>query len=391
MVAADRLLNDLALAGDEPVDVFGAIAQLGLELAIVPLDNLLGAMLPRDGGILVTSNRTSRLQRYTAAHEIGHWVLHRAKPAIDTEIEILRTTTEQELQAQLFAAYFLMPPPLVEAVLNRYELRGRRITPECLYLASRDMHVSYEAAAFRFRAAKVISDADFADLTAVSRLDALRRLFGRRPVDGNADLWHRGYSPHPEQIEISEHDEVLVELPENRSSGWRWLDDEGLRNRSGRTRRPRPVPPQASTGTETPVLALDRPPISSSVEPADAESTRMVDDTYFPVAVPAQSRALVAARRLRVTTPAPTDIAIGGTGSRSVVLRGDKPGRTTLRWHYAHAYDPTAEPALVYQISVEVQPNPTAAYRAGRITGDHLDERRDGDPEDEAAYSVVLR
>ena len=107
IIQADRTLDLLDIPKDQHVDVFAAISALGLELAIVDLDGLLGAMLPHgQGGVLITSQRSSRVQRYTAAHEIGHWMLHHPGPSVDGEAEILFTpSSERERQAQLFAAY----------------------------------------------------------------------------------------------------------------------------------------------------------------------------------------------------------------------------------------------------------------------------------------------
>lgn len=398
MIAADRLLDELDLSKDEPVDVFGAITQLQLELAIVPLDGLLGAMLPHgNGGILVTTERNPRLQRYTAAHEIGHWALHRVDLAVDTETEILRTTTGQERQAQLFAAYFLMPPPLVEAVLTRYDLRGQQITAEHVYLASRDMQVSYEAAALRFYAARLITSAELAVLNDMDRLDALRKHFGRRPENGHADLWQQQYSPVPERIEISENDEVVIELPENRASGWRWLDDAQVRRRSDRAavERPRPRPRPPSVGelatTARPDPASSSPAISLSAALYDADYVRVVADAFVPPhsLVGPDDLARAGHERAMSQVVEPEGLAVGGTGQRSIVLRGDTPGEATFHLQYAHAYDPAVTPALTYQVTVEVKPSPTTAYRRYRVNSAELGLVED-DPDDDTEYPVAV-
>ena len=77
------------------IDPFAAIDRLGLTLNITKLDNLLGAVVPQgDGGVLITSERSPAIQRYTAAHEIGHWILHEDHLRMDGEAEVLGQTIE---------------------------------------------------------------------------------------------------------------------------------------------------------------------------------------------------------------------------------------------------------------------------------------------------------
>src|SRR5580704_7944833 len=73
------------------VDVFGAIHTVGLPLILRPLDKLLGAYLSDpEPGVLVTTQRPMSIQRFTAAHELGHFSL-RHQPSLDDE-SILRRT-----------------------------------------------------------------------------------------------------------------------------------------------------------------------------------------------------------------------------------------------------------------------------------------------------------
>src|ERR1700710_900830 len=112
--AADELLNDRDINQDEPVDVFDISDRLALWLVFNRLDSLLGATLPKGtGGIMLTTTRGPSIQRYTAAHEIGHWILDFNEPAFDPDDDIFYPTADREQLAQLFAGQLLMPPPLV--------------------------------------------------------------------------------------------------------------------------------------------------------------------------------------------------------------------------------------------------------------------------------------
>ena len=162
LVAAADTLRLLGIDQAQPVDPFAAIDQLGLNLVIADLDNLLGAVLPHgNGGVLITSRRSVHVQRYTAAHEIGHWILHTDQLRLDGDEQVLGLpSSRRERQAQLFAAYFLMPPPLIQAAVSRHGLRRGAIRPEQVYLVSRDADVSYEAATRRLATMKLIDSSE---------------------------------------------------------------------------------------------------------------------------------------------------------------------------------------------------------------------------------------
>lgn len=67
------------------VDVFGAIQTIDLPLLLRPLQGLLGAYSsePRPG-VLVTTRRPMSIQRFTAAHELGHFEMKHL-PSLDDE------------------------------------------------------------------------------------------------------------------------------------------------------------------------------------------------------------------------------------------------------------------------------------------------------------------
>ena len=112
--AALELLEDAGVDQERQIDVFGLCEQLELWLAFVPLDNALGVFVPKgSGGVMITTRRPVTVQRYTAAHELGHWRLGHGAVA-DRDEQIFRASgPEEERVAQVFAASLLLPPPLV--------------------------------------------------------------------------------------------------------------------------------------------------------------------------------------------------------------------------------------------------------------------------------------
>lgn len=411
LVAAADTLHALDIDQERAVDPFAAIDRLGLDLVIAKLDNLLGAVLPDGhGGVLITSERPVGVQRYTAAHEIGHWILHSDQLRLDGAGEVLgNPTAEWERQAQLFAAYFLMPPPLMEAAVARYGVTRGNVRPEQVYLISRDAGVSYQAAIHRLTAMKLISRSQADALHRVSRLDALKGAFdGHRPVDGYAELWSVDETLDRITVPVREGDDVLIMLPENRTTGWRWLDDAALQIRRTGVRRPRPTAPLPQNGDRRgrhaeavpyldEVLAAAAPDGSAQPEPnPDIEAPlRIVGDDYRVRGDVRTGRELERRRRdlaERADTAMPTEeppaVLVGQTGQRTMAVHCAEPGQWSLDLHYTHAYDPDAPAAARYQLRVDVEPTPNHAYRLRRLATD-LDTRLPGDPADDAVFEVM--
>lgn len=134
------------------VDPFAAILDRGGELVFRQLDGFLGLYLPRPrAGILVTTERSLAIQRYTAAHELGHFVMgHRG--SIDDDDILQRTPSSnasydpQEIAADAFAAAFLLPDWIIEYHATRQAWTAPDLAdPLNAYQLSLRAGVSYEA------------------------------------------------------------------------------------------------------------------------------------------------------------------------------------------------------------------------------------------------------
>ena len=116
-----------------PVEVRDVAARLGLAIYQMPLASGVSGVLLREPSygtesgfaVLVNSAEAYVRQRFTAAHEIGHYVLHRDR--IGNRVEdnyLLRAegmSNAMEVEANKFAADMLMPWPL----LNMHIQAGR--------------------------------------------------------------------------------------------------------------------------------------------------------------------------------------------------------------------------------------------------------------------------
>lgn len=105
-----------------PVDVFAIAGKLNLDVKKQKADDELSGFLyrnPRENTNLIGVNRlhTGERQRFTVAHEIGHFLLHNEDVVhVDKGQQIKRRdakskegTDVEEMEANLFAAELLMP------------------------------------------------------------------------------------------------------------------------------------------------------------------------------------------------------------------------------------------------------------------------------------------
>ncbi|NDW03075.1 ImmA/IrrE family metallo-endopeptidase [Jiella pacifica] len=114
-----------------PVDIDQVATRLGLAIYERSLPEGVSGMIERsptyetESGfvIFVDDGEAYVRQRFTAAHEIGHYVLHRDRIGEGvTENYLLRSdrlSNWVEVQANRFAADLLMPLPLIEALTKQ--------------------------------------------------------------------------------------------------------------------------------------------------------------------------------------------------------------------------------------------------------------------------------
>lgn len=212
-----------------PFDIFSAIKSAGIWLMFQPLKNLYGFyQRTKDAsGIVIHEGHPMTLQRYTAAHEYGHHVLGHIH-SLDgrTEIEVDPTNGEnslQEVAAQAFAGALLMPFPLIRRVCNELSIDITKPSRVNVYDLSLRFGVSYQAMRIQLRAYDLISYGTFDELDC-SPLDIKTRLGdGEPPVDHRAELWIIDEdSDLLDNLSIQIADEVVIQIKEIRSSGYRW-------------------------------------------------------------------------------------------------------------------------------------------------------------------------
>lgn len=149
---------------EDPVTVIeeAGLRIVGADLSEEDIDGAFIAVPEYEAAVALINRRKPPLrQRFTLAHEYGHFLLHRGREAIfdDTMFD---ASSPEERQANAFAAAFLMPRELIERIYNEHGF-SRRHGQLPMYgwlLMTRRLRVSAQALAWRLYNLGYISEAE---------------------------------------------------------------------------------------------------------------------------------------------------------------------------------------------------------------------------------------
>jgi Zn-dependent peptidase ImmA (M78 family)/transcriptional regulator with XRE-family HTH domain len=144
-----RQLSDLTTP---PVNIYRALSCFGLRARSTTLHLISGAFISGGGtwppGVLINSDQPYERQRYSAAHELGHFVLNHAPDGTQPIVSPLgRRFEPKEVEADSFAAEFLMPTSMIAAELK--QLSSREKLEDHVYRLADRFLVSFQAMTLR--------------------------------------------------------------------------------------------------------------------------------------------------------------------------------------------------------------------------------------------------
>jgi predicted secreted protein len=310
MAAAGRLRDTLDLPDDEPVDIFDVIRTVGVWLSFQPMDKLLGATLSAgSGGIMVTTRRDVAMQRFTAAHELGHHTLHRDEDVWDFEQDVDADPSDaKEQEANAFAANFLLPRPLLNRRLRDYGVtRTSDVPASVVYLISRDLGLSYAATVSRVAEVKDLHPRERERLQGARPIDIKRDLLsGREPENRRAQVWLPAERTKP-SFTVDVGDEMFADLPENPSTGYRWT-------RAG-------------------------------IDPQDDAPVTVLEDEFAPASDRQLGRG-------------PAENIVGAQGSRQLHLRAESEGEWMEQLTLRRPFEPEDRSLETVELRAVVRPRP---------------------------------
>lgn len=254
------------------VDVFGTLLRLRTPLIFRPLDGILGACLPGPPvGVLISTQRPLRVQRFTGAHELGHVAMgHEA--SLDGEEILSRvpdrdTYDPREVAADAFAAAFLMPRWLLQIHARRQRWNRESMRePGVVYQLSLRIGASYDATCRALEREKIIDRSTRDQLLKVPPKRIKQELLPEHELaNWHADVWLLTERDQGLAIEGQADDIFVLKLTEKGGAGYLWNLD-GL-SKAGflvlNDRREIPTPDAAIGAPVTRALTAQHPDPSS--------------------------------------------------------------------------------------------------------------------------------
>lgn len=227
--------------GEGRVDVFRMLFDRDIPVMFRPLKNLLGAYIDDPGqGVMVTTKRPLPVQRFTAAHELGHAALgHEA--SFDNEEVLERpifasdsSGDPREDQANAFAAELLTPQWLIVHHMKQQGWRRDSFNdPVTAYQLALRMGSSYSATCYALAECNGIDRTTRDKLLQVKPKAIKQSLVkNHEPEHWRGDVWLVTERDNGIVLEGSRSDIVVLKFLEHAGSGYVWqfgdLVDAGM-------------------------------------------------------------------------------------------------------------------------------------------------------------------
>ena len=221
--------------------VFEMLVDRDIPVLFRPLNGLLGAFLDDPApGVIVTTQRQLPVQRFTAAHELGHAALGH-ETSLDIEEILARSPFVEgesydlrEIQANAFASQLLTPSWLLVKHMQRQGWARDRLTdPDTVYQLSLRLGTSYSATCHALTRHAVITKVVCKSLLKIQPKAIKQRLAAPyQPKSWYGDVWLITERDDGIVLEGSRSDLVVLKFMEHSGSGYVWqlgdLADAGL-------------------------------------------------------------------------------------------------------------------------------------------------------------------
>jgi len=225
-------LREKIREGVEQVDIFNSIFQFDIPMLCQPLEGLLGAYVSKpDKGIIVTTNRRLPIQRFTAAHELGHyWLKHEESLDSEESMNLARQGVTnipiQEVEAEAFASEFLLPKLLIVKTAKKQGWHQTDLrNPNIVYQLSLRTGTSYDATRLALFENKIIDFNTAKSLREIQpKITKKNILRSENIVNPWSDVFLITSSDNGTHIQASPEDTIIIELPEHTGGGYLWSE-----------------------------------------------------------------------------------------------------------------------------------------------------------------------
>lgn len=233
---AGRLLRKHSVDDSKQIPVFELLASESLEVMFQPLRRLFGAYIPATdhsvAGVLINANLPRAVQRFTAAHELGHHSLQH-NPVTDLESDIERPNSPLERESNAFAERLMLPDRLVQAAMHRVKCPDGPSSFEEAYQVSLEIGASYRATLHRLQVLAYVSPQTASAWFQKAPRDAKVAIVPRSLIqDFRRDTIMLTPADERNELTVRDGDVLVVEVQEHPTTGYLWdvtLGDLGHR------------------------------------------------------------------------------------------------------------------------------------------------------------------
>lgn len=174
LTVPERLLQDLGITEPEEIDLEAIAYHVGAIVRRKALDGCEARIIGHEDSAIITVNSRSsrRRQRFSVAHELGHWHHHRGKCLVcRAEDYAPRTVLSPERVADNYAADLLMPHYLFQPMSRQHA----KLDLAAVSVLADAFNVSHTAAAIR------VVESDHSPSVLVCHTAQKRKWFARAP------------------------------------------------------------------------------------------------------------------------------------------------------------------------------------------------------------------
>jgi hypothetical protein len=180
---------------DAPICPYDVAEKLGLEVWFLDGASFGGMFVKGQQRLFIPAERPPGRKAFTCGHEMAHWRFDHGTRVDELDFDRSDSTNPEEIIANLFSGYLLMPRRAVESEFGRRSLDPNKCSPIDIYLVASQLGVGYETLLKHLHwSLNLIDHSRMTDFCLIPPKDIRRTVIGSR-CPGHlvlADqLWHK--------------------------------------------------------------------------------------------------------------------------------------------------------------------------------------------------------
>lgn len=164
---------------EDPICIYDFVESLGVEVRFVGGASFAGMYAKGLDVVFVPSERPAGRRAFTCAHELAHWRFDHGARVEVLDFDREDCDVPEEILANQFAAFLLMPSRAIAAVFQRRRIRPQNASPLDIYATACQLGVGYGTLVKHLRwSESLLTHAGMLDLLRISPKEIRQKLLG---------------------------------------------------------------------------------------------------------------------------------------------------------------------------------------------------------------------